>query len=458
MTKEYKPAQTFIDSERKWDERFKSPENWTGDPAATLSTEAVVDIDKSMEFLGDVVTSMNEGEARKVADFYAKKLEDLTKAFASRLKGEKALAMLRAYFMGPVFGFNIYAEGTSGVGKTWTMNQLSKLMDMPFADLHARSDTSDAEIVGEERLVPTASGKNRIAFAHGVVTKPGACGVLIDEFPRLPARSSNSCLQAMEDKKVRVPLNSLFKPDHQTNLSRHFCFIACGNPASYVGQGDRNRALFDRFAIGVEVVRPDDQKTLDMYLAKDNPIDLPDDFQRFGQNTFRKVKAATWFAEFANEGGYKPFDATKPLDQKNQFVQLMAASAAVSPADYLRRTGWVDAGTARGEDQLTPALEAYQKAFKGDSEKRDQFAKLREQVNENVVEGSNPRGELLVLEVARALRVLDDEGDGHTRFVVKPTHMQQAFIMANLVRLKPYPGCEDAIRPIIESAANLFFT
>jgi hypothetical protein len=29
--------------------------------------------------------------------------------------------------------------------------------------------------------------------------------------------------------------------------------------------------------------------------------------------------------------------------------------------------------------------------------------------------------------------------------------------MANLVRIKPYPGCEDNIRSIVKEAAEIFF-
>jgi hypothetical protein len=446
---------------KEWDERFQSPLNWTGEADAKLPDEATNNIEKTRRLLGPPVERLTIEEARAAANEYARKFELLEEHFAERLKGPKAHAMLRAYFMGPVFGFNIYAEGTSGVAKTWTMNQLCKCLDMPFATLHARSDTSDAELIGEERLVKSrnAAGKaeSAIAFAAGVVTKPGVCGVLVDEFPRLPARSSNSCLQAMEDKWVRVPLNSLQKPDHQTYLSPHFSFIACGNPASYVGQGERNRALFDRFAIGIEVVRPDDANTFQMYRARDTPVQMPADFGRF-EHSFRKVKAATRFVTFEDDPdhGFK----LQEIDHRNQFGQLMAAAAAVSPADYLRRTGWVAGRLDRDDDVYTPVLQHFVQLFRkeaGYSERIDKLKKLRKKVNENVIEGSNPRGELLTLDVASALRVLDKSGDTTARFKVTPEHLKQAFVMANLVRIKPYPGCEDEIRPIVETAADIFF-
>ena len=454
----YDFSEKEVADQKAWDDAFKKDENWTGASEAKVSTESRRDIKRTMELNGDIVATLSKDEAKDIADFYSARVKALEKAFSERLKGPKAMEMLRAYFMGPIFGFNIYAEGTSGVGKTWTMNRLSEALDFPFSTLHARSDTSDAELIGEERLVRNATGENNVAFAHGVVTKPGVCGVLMDEFPRLPARSSNSCLQAMEDRWVRVPLNSLQRPDHKTTLSWSFCFIACGNPASYVGQGERNRALFDRFAIGIEVVRPDDADSLLMYDAKDESVKLRDELKMFGSNTFRRLRGSLRFVQFIRHDTQNP--------HRDQFKQLLAASAAVSPAGYLRSTGWVGGAheqeTSRSKDVWTPTLDELNKHFRSDAALKAKCAaisELREQVNENVLEGSNPRGELQVLEVARALRLLDDSDNGKKdgRFYVTNQHMKQAFIMANLVRLKPYPGCEESIRTVVEKAADIFF-
>jgi len=90
---------------------------------------------------------------------------------------------------------------------------------------------------------------------------------------------------------------------------------------------------------------------------------------------------------------------------------------------------------------------------------KDEFRALRAMVEENLTEGSNPRGEISVARNAKALTLLlhPPSGGKWTAPKVPMTELGRAFHWANYARLKTYPGAEGNRGSLLDAAQALFF-
>jgi hypothetical protein len=92
---------------------------------------------------------------------------------------------------------------------------------------------------------------------------------------------------------------------------------------------------------------------------------------------------------------------------------------------------------------------------------RKEYDSLRTLVNEHLVEGSNPRGEISVVRNAQAITLLD--WDTSLKDPTKPGQsvrlkpfitfeaLSQGFVWANTARLKTHPGSEKERAPILKA-------
>jgi len=348
-------------------------------------------------------------------------------------KGLKVMEVLEGMYSAVVFGVNAYVEGSSGTGKTSLMRFLCQIMQVPLAEFDASADASDLQLLGGE--VPR--GDNKFSFGLGPLLKPGAVGIMIDELPRLPALTANVLLQAAAERRVTVALPVTGSGDHVVLLSPGFFVLGVGNPVGYGGQGERNVALWDRFGIGLYMPQPLSPERDEMLKSRliPQPIDLmAPEFEKT-QAFFEPIPPSFSFRE-AHAALY-----CVNVDEEHR-QRMIAACYAISPDAFLRRVDWKTCPYFNAaSDELT-------------SRQKTKLKELRKLVNENLAEGSNPRGEEHMLRNARALRLMDNQNND---FEVARKHLSTAFRMANRARLKTFPGCEDQVEPILDLASEVFF-
>jgi MoxR-like ATPase len=369
--------------------------------------------------------------------------------------GNNMLDAFDAVFVGMAFGRHVYIEGSSGIGKTQIVREVCRMLSLPYEQYDAYADSTDLSLLGGE--VPVMQNNAlTFNFERGPLLTPGLLNLVIDELPRLPASTSNVLLQAMAERKVSVSLVASARGTATVLLSPHFIVIGTGNPVGYGGQGERSLALFDRFDIGIEMKHPGLEARRQILIQA----------AEGGQNQ----------PSFSHKPGFT-LSAINRLRAEVKisrlFVPVMVASAyALAPKAFAARTGTedpamkADDALKRLEEEGRSPLHAHPdevlmwqaaRAFYG--KHKDEVRALRAMVEENLTEGSNPRGEISVIRNAQALTLVrhkPPEGSW-TPPEVHWEDLGQAFHWANYARLKTYPGAEGNRGALLDAAQALFF-
>ncbi|MEL6498372.1 MAG: MoxR family ATPase [Planctomycetota bacterium] len=438
-----KPTQQLTDAE--YTARYNDDRNWTGlGSEGGLSKDDNENLARHMKLEGKPIREregkLYYGASRKELqpDLIRTKMaghwSQIKNETRQRFQGEHMVEAMEAMYIALMFGMNAYVEGSSGIGKTAAMRFLCKLIDAPFAELQASADLSDLHIRGD--IIPVSGMK--YALDRGPMLTPGAVGIFVDEFPRIPSTTTNVFLESMEFKQCTLSVPGREEASHTVLLSRNFFVMGAGNPRGYGGQGERSLALWDRFRIGYNMHQPDSDARQQMYTehqnsagrhmlapreeGRDESVQVPPGF------TFREVQAA----------------ASKVRVPDDLRLALGAAAFAMTPKNFAERCGWETCG----------AYTAITTAANFSRKRRAALDKLRDLVEENLIEGSNPRGELAIIDNARALRLMDQRTDS---FDVNRTHMRKALAYGVRSRLKTYPGCEGSVEEIIELTNTCFF-
>ena len=400
-------------------------EAWAG----PLTDEELAHVERERRLSGahGDATELTLDDLERVRGELKTLINTLTESIRERLQGDGTRDVFFALLQGIISGEHVYVEGSSGTAKTYSMRLLCELLELPLAKIDATADASDFTIVGGEMLSAAKADGSMFAFRRGPLLTPGAVALVIDELPRLPASASNALLQAMAERRVTVSRTAQKGGSQTVKLSDHLVVLATGNPVSYAGQGERSRALFDRFWIGMLMTQPPDSSRLEMYqkglVEKQKTAPSPVDWS-IDLWTLRRVRRLV--------------SVENNLLTKEQLQSLLAVSHAVSPDDFTSAIGW----TCPTYDDFAGRPTMDKRALK----------QLRELVNANLAEGSNPRGELSALRNAQTLFLMDRDAK-----VVDDAHLALGFAQANLARLKPFPNCEESVREIICRACQLFF-
>jgi len=389
---------------------------------------------------------------RDLTDFHARASEYIN----GRYPGGNILGAFDAIFAGLMFGRHVYIEGSSGIGKTQIVRELCSMLSLPYQQYDAYADATDLSLLGGE--VPVVQNdKIAFGFERGPLLTPGLLGLVIDELPRLPASTSNVLLQAMAERKVSVSLVASGRGTATILLSPHFIVIGTGNPVGYGGQGERSFALFDRFDIGIEMKHPELEARRQI-LIQEAEGSLPE------HSVFEHKPAYT-------------LNAINRLVMEVQIPRLflpvmVTAAFALGPKDFVTRTG-TESPEGVTDDALSRFTTKLQAPLTADPDEalmwraariffrkhKDEFRALRAMVEENLTEGSNPRGEISVARNAKALTLLrhPPSGGKWTAPNVRMHDLGQAFHWANYARLKTYPGAEANRGSLLDAARALFF-
>ena len=173
-------------------------------------------------------------------------LEDLASSFVGqRPLVELSLAALLARG-------HLLLEGAPGLGKTWLVRSLARLLALDFGRVQCTPDLMPADITGGEVLAPDGGFR----FVPG----PVFCQVLLaDEINRATPRTQAALLEAMEEGQVTAGLES-----HP--LPRPFFVAATQNPIELEGTWSLPEAQLDRFLFKL-IVRQPGLEELDEILA-----------------------------------------------------------------------------------------------------------------------------------------------------------------------------------------------
>ncbi|MCK1472846.1 MoxR family ATPase [Bradyrhizobium sp. CW10] len=377
-------------------------------------------------------------------------LEKARQHISNRYPGTNILEAFDAIFIGLMFGRHVYVEGSSGIGKTQIVRELCSMLSLPYQQYDAYADATDLSLLGGE--VPVSLNDSiAFSFERGPLLTPGLLGLVIDELPRLPASTSNVLLQAMAERKVSVSLVASGRGAATVLLSPHFIVIGTGNPVGYGGQGERSFALFDRFDIGIEMKHP-------------------------GLQARRQILVGQAASGSRNEFTSKPNFTLSVINALVRevcmpsifFPILITAAYALGPKEFLRRTetenpGWLTSdsigrfGKSSDEaDQMERVMWEAARVFT--TKHKDDARRLAEMVEENLTEGSNPRGEISVVNNAKALALV--RHPSKATWTVPQVYLDdlgQAFHWANYARLKTYPGAEGQRGALLDAATALFF-
>ena len=146
---------------------------------------------------------------------------------------------------------HILIEDAPGSGKTALSRALATCLGLDFQRIQCTNDLLPADITGMSVFDTKTSA---FTFREGPVFTQM---LLADELNRAPSRTQSSLLEAMEERRVTI--------DRETySLPKPFLVVATQNPREFIGTFDLPESQLDRFAVSMDVGRPDKsvQKTI----------------------------------------------------------------------------------------------------------------------------------------------------------------------------------------------------
>jgi MoxR-like ATPase len=141
--------------------------------------------------------------------------------------------------------------GVPGLAKTLLVSSLSEALNLSFGRVQFTPDLLPADITGtdvlhEEADAPANSGRRVIRFLPGPIFHNL---VLADEINRTPPKTQAALLQAMQERRVTVGLQTHPLPDP-------FLVFATRNPIEQEGTYPLPEAQLDRFLLELHVEYP----------------------------------------------------------------------------------------------------------------------------------------------------------------------------------------------------------
>lgn len=168
--------------------------------------------------------------------------ESLSKEFHKSIIGQEDL-FLRLYLALLTKG-HILVESVPGLGKTRSVNVLSKLLDLSFNRIQFTPDLLPSDILGNLIFNPK-SGEytTNLGPIFGNL-------ILADEINRAPAKVQSALLEAMQEKQVTIGGKTY-------PLQQPFMVLATQNPIEQEGTFTLPEAQIDRFLFKTIITYPD---------------------------------------------------------------------------------------------------------------------------------------------------------------------------------------------------------
>jgi MoxR-like ATPase len=152
-------------------------------------------------------------------------------------------------------------EGVPGIAKTLLVRTLARVLGCDFARIQFTPDLMPSDITGTNVF---NLQRNEFTLVKGPVF---TTFLLADEINRAPAKTQSALLQAMQERKVTIDVET-----HE--LNPNFTVFATQNPIEYEGTYPLPEAQKDRFMLKIAMVAPEREEELALarrMLGADSP-------------------------------------------------------------------------------------------------------------------------------------------------------------------------------------------
>lgn len=143
-------------------------------------------------------------------------------------------------------GKHVLLEGPVGVGKTFLVSAVAKLLNREVVRVDGDSRYTEQKLTGWfDPPTVLKKGYGKDAYFDGPLTKAMREGAIlfINELNRMPEGVQNVLLPALDEKRIEIPrIGSI-------EASKGFCVIATQNPREFVATSHLSEALLDRFEL-----------------------------------------------------------------------------------------------------------------------------------------------------------------------------------------------------------------
>ncbi|QNT77286.1 AAA family ATPase [Entomobacter blattae] len=199
--------------------------------------------------------TLSEQEVLFYADQLSSKLVKIHQELSSHIFGQDIV--IEQVLTTMLSGGHCLLVGVPGLGKTYLIETLSKVMGLSSKRIQFTPDLMPSDITGSEILDESPTGQRSFRFVKG----PVFCQLLLaDEINRASPRTQSALLQAMQEQTVTIA-----GAPHP--LPHPFHVMATQNPLEQEGTYPLPEAQLDRFLLQVNLYYPDEQAEKAMILA-----------------------------------------------------------------------------------------------------------------------------------------------------------------------------------------------
>ncbi len=142
---------------------------------------------------------------------------------------------------------HVLLEGVPGLGKTYLVNVISRVLGLSFGRIQCTPDLMPADILGTHIVNEDATGRRSFRFEKGPVFKHL---LLVDEINRATPKTQAALLEVMQEHNVTAG-------GERHELPAPFFVLATQNPLEMEGTYPLPEAQLDRFFFKLKVLFPD---------------------------------------------------------------------------------------------------------------------------------------------------------------------------------------------------------
>jgi MoxR-like ATPase len=218
---------------------------------------------------------------------------------------------------------HVLLEGVPGLGKTFLVQTLSKVLGLTPGRIQCTPDLMPADILGTHIVNENDEGRRVMHFEKGPVF---ANLVLVDEVNRATPKTQAALLEVMQEGGVTAGGETM-------PLPKPFFVMATQNPMEMEGTYPLPEAQADRFLFKLRVPFPD-RATLVEISRRTSSFDLPELSQVISGEElmkFQKIVAEVPVADHVNEFAARIVLATHPGDEGETTSVARYVSYGASP-------------------------------------------------------------------------------------------------------------------------------
>ncbi|HQZ28423.1 MAG: MoxR family ATPase [Verrucomicrobiales bacterium] len=218
---------------------------------------------------------------------------------------------------------HVLLEGVPGLGKTFLVQTLSKVLGLTPGRIQCTPDLMPADILGTHIVNENDEGRRVMHFEKGPVF---ANLILVDEVNRATPKTQAALLEVMQEGGVTAGGETM-------PLPKPFFVMATQNPMEMEGTYPLPEAQADRFLFKLRVPFPD-RATLIEISRRTSSFDLPELSQVISGEElmdFQKIVAEVPVADHVNEFAARIVLATHPGDEGETPAVARYVSYGASP-------------------------------------------------------------------------------------------------------------------------------